>query len=129
MKDGGDAAKRSVTLDPEKPNVAADPTAESDSQSGDGLDGPNSGQHVFSDPLAAEHWRNIYEKAGYENRHRFDPEFTWTAEDEKKLVRKVDLRIMTWAVSCIRSTTSVPQDSPVPYLVFETTDELSKVRF
>lgn len=109
MKDRGDAVERSVTLDPEKINATADPAADTDSQSVGDLDGPNSRQHVFSDPLAAEHWRNIYEKAGYENRHRFDPEFTWTAEDERKLVRKVDLRIMTWAVSGIQSTAWVPR--------------------
>jgi hypothetical protein len=99
MKDPRDAVDPSAALDPEKIKVTADPATEADSQSGDDLDGPNARSHVFSDPLAAEHWRNIYEKAGYENRHRFDPGFTWTAEDERKLVRKVDLRIMTWAVS------------------------------
>lgn len=105
MKDRGIATERSTTLDPEKINATADPATETDTQSVDDLDGPNSRNHVFSDPVAAEHWRNVYEKAGYENRHRFDPEFTWTAEDERKLVRKVDLRIMTWAVSGIQSTT------------------------
>ncbi|KAI0180351.1 MFS general substrate transporter [Hypoxylon sp. FL1284] len=53
--------------------------------------------HVFSDPAVAERWRGVYEKAGYENRHRFDPEYKWTAEEEKRLVRKVDARIMVWA--------------------------------
>nr|UYO77175.1 major facilitator superfamily transporter (MSF) [Trichoderma calamagrostidis] len=53
--------------------------------------------HAFSDPAMAEHWRQIYEKANYENRHRFDPQFTWTAEEEKRLVKKIDLRIMLWA--------------------------------
>jgi hypothetical protein len=53
--------------------------------------------HVFSDPATAEAWKLKYEKAGYENRHRFDPEFEWTAEEEKKLVRKIDKRIMLWA--------------------------------
>lgn len=104
MKDRGDAVEHSTILDPEKINATADPAAETDTQSGDDLDGPNSQKHVFSDPIAAEHWRNVYEKAGYENRHRFDPEFTWTAEDERKLVRRVDLRIMTWAVSDIPTT-------------------------
>lgn len=108
MKDRGDAVEHCTTLDPEKINATADPAAETDSQSVDGLDGPNSRQHVFSDPLAAEHWRSIYEKAGYENRHRFDPEFTWSAEDERRLVRKVDLRIMTWAVSGIKSPSRGP---------------------
>lgn len=106
MKDRGDAVEHSVTSDPEKIKGTTDRATEGDSQSGDDLDRPNSLGHVFSDPLAAEHWRNIYEKAGYENRHRFDPEFTWTAEDERKLVRKVDLRIMTWAVSGLQATLS-----------------------
>lgn len=46
-------------------------------------------EHVFSDPSIADHWRKVYEKAEYENRHRFDPNYQWSAEDEKKLVRKV----------------------------------------
>lgn len=54
-------------------------------------------QHIFSDPVVAEHWRAIYEKAGYENRHRFDPTFTWSPEEERALVRKIDLKIMVWA--------------------------------
>lgn len=45
--------------------------------------------HAFSDPAVAAHWRNIYEKAQYEGRHRFDPDLTWSAQEEKKLVRKV----------------------------------------
>lgn len=53
--------------------------------------------HIFSDPSVADRWRGVYEKAGYENRHRFDPEYKWTAEEEKRLVRKIDARIMVWA--------------------------------
>ncbi|KAI0847772.1 MFS general substrate transporter [Daldinia vernicosa] len=53
--------------------------------------------HIFTDPAVAEYWRAKYEKAGYENRHRFDPEYKWTAEEERRLVRKVDARIMVWA--------------------------------
>lgn len=45
--------------------------------------------HVFSDRVTAEYWRNVYEKAQYEGRHRFDPNYTWTAAEEKRLVRKV----------------------------------------
>lgn len=40
-------------------------------------------QHIFSDPFVTEHWRAIYEKAGYENRHIFDPTFTWSPEEER----------------------------------------------
>ncbi|KPM45663.1 putative transporter [Neonectria ditissima] len=57
----------------------------------------SSGGHVFSDPKVADHWRNVYEKAQYENRHRFDPTYTWTAEEEAKLVKKIDWRITLWA--------------------------------
>ncbi|KAK0654219.1 putative transporter [Lasiodiplodia hormozganensis] len=52
--------------------------------------------HAFSDPKVAEYWRDVYEKAHYEGRHRFDPTFTWSAEEEIKVKRKVDWRIMTW---------------------------------
>ncbi|KAL7412614.1 major facilitator superfamily domain-containing protein [Mrakia frigida] len=33
----------------------------------------------------------------YEGRHRFDPESTWTEEEENAVVRKVDLRVMSFA--------------------------------
>ncbi|KAF2400474.1 MFS general substrate transporter [Trichodelitschia bisporula] len=32
----------------------------------------------------------------YEGFHRFDPDFTWTMEEEKKVVRTIDWRICTW---------------------------------
>ncbi|KAL0570788.1 hypothetical protein V5O48_011172 [Marasmius crinis-equi] len=32
----------------------------------------------------------------YEGRHRFDPNATWTPAEEKKVVRKTDLYLMTW---------------------------------
>ncbi|KAK4160537.1 major facilitator superfamily domain-containing protein [Cladorrhinum sp. PSN259] len=53
--------------------------------------------HIFSDPSVAEYWRGVYEKAGYENRHRFQPDLQWTAEEERRVLRKVDWRIMLWA--------------------------------
>lgn len=45
--------------------------------------------HVFSDPKVADHWRGVYEKAQYEGLARFDPHITWSAEEEKRLRRKV----------------------------------------
>lgn len=53
--------------------------------------------HVFADPKIAEYWRGVYEKARYEGRHRFDPDLTWTANEEIALKHKVDWRIITWA--------------------------------
>jgi len=32
----------------------------------------------------------------YEGIHRFDPEFEWEPEEEKKVVRKIDWKICTW---------------------------------
>ncbi|CZS94175.1 related to permease [Rhynchosporium agropyri] len=57
----------------------------------------SSHNHVFSRPSVAEYWREVYEKAEYEGRHRYDPLFTWTAAEEKRVRRKIDLRIITWA--------------------------------
>lgn len=53
--------------------------------------------HVFSDPAIAAYWADVYERAGYENRHRFDPSFQWDASEERKLVRKMDVRVVLWA--------------------------------
>ena len=35
----------------------------------------SSDEHIFSEPAVADHWRNVFEKARYENRHRFDPNY------------------------------------------------------
>ncbi len=47
------------------------------------------GDHIFSDPKVAAYWAGVYEKATYEGRHRFDPTFTWSATEEKRVRRKV----------------------------------------
>lgn len=61
-----------------------------DSSSIEDVDGDygSYGNHIFSDPKVAEYWRNVYETATYEGRHRFDPTFTWSATEEKRLKRK-----------------------------------------
>ncbi|KAK7561212.1 major facilitator superfamily transporter-like protein [Phyllosticta paracitricarpa] len=51
----------------------------------------------FLDPDVADYWRTIYEKAQYECRQEFDPDVTWTPEEEKKLIRKLDMRVCFWA--------------------------------
>jgi hypothetical protein len=56
--------------------------------------------HVFAKPEVAEYWRGVYEKAQYEGRHRFDPDITWSAEEEKKLRRKVSIFMGTATISC-----------------------------
>jgi hypothetical protein len=47
----------------------------------------------FLDPKIAAHYRDTYESAQYECRHIFDPELRWTSQEERKLVRKLDLRV------------------------------------
>lgn len=48
-------------------------------------------EHQFKNENIANFWRGVYEKSGYEGRHRFDPNYTWTPQEESKLVRKVCL--------------------------------------
>ncbi|OAQ61526.2 hypothetical protein VFPPC_16522 [Pochonia chlamydosporia 170] len=52
--------------------------------------------HVFTNPVRADYWRNIYENAKYECRHRFDPSFQWSPQGEVIVKRKLDWRIMLW---------------------------------
>lgn len=51
----------------------------------------------FLDPDVAAKWALVYEKSQYECRHVFDPTFTWTREEEAKLVRRLDWRVCLWA--------------------------------
>ncbi|QRV92579.1 major facilitator superfamily transporter [Ceratobasidium sp. AG-Ba] len=51
---------------------------------------------VFDDPKTLEIYRP---PAVYENAHRFDPDARWTWREEKKLVCKIDWRIMLWATT------------------------------
>ncbi|KAI1378359.1 MFS general substrate transporter [Hypoxylon crocopeplum] len=87
--------------DPDTKETTVEETTNSSRPSKDvtaeGEDYGSADNHVFSDPSVAEHWRAVYEKARYENRHRFDPEYKWTAAEERRLVRKIDARIMVWA--------------------------------
>ncbi len=68
-----------------------DPSGSEDISIHEDIDGDygSYSNHVFSDPKVAEYWRNVYENAHYEGRHRFDPSFTWGATEEKRLKRKV----------------------------------------
>lgn len=54
-------------------------------------------KNPFLDPDVAAYWKGVYENASYECRHVFDPTFTWSAEEERALVRKLDWRVCLWA--------------------------------
>jgi hypothetical protein len=70
--------------------------------SSEASDGDNVKENPFLDPDVAEHWRLTYAKAQYECRHVFDPTLTWSEDEEKRIVRRLDWRICLWAVrTCI----------------------------
>ncbi|KAG8163266.1 hypothetical protein KVR01_006563 [Diaporthe batatas] len=55
------------------------------------------GKNPFLDEAVAEHWRQVYHESQYECRHVFDPALTWTEEEEKAIIRKLDWRVCLWA--------------------------------
>ena len=46
--------------------------------------------NIFADPEVRDYYKQVYEDAQYECRHVFDADATWSAEEEKKIVRKLD---------------------------------------
>lgn len=51
------------------------------------------GPNPFANPTIAKYYYSLYESTKYECRHQFDPTFTWTKEEQKKLQHKLDLRV------------------------------------
>lgn len=49
-------------------------------------------ENPFLDPFIANHYRQIYNDCNYECRGAFDPHFTWTKEEDRKVMKKVDRR-------------------------------------
>lgn len=54
--------------------------------------------HVFQDPKLLAYYTDIYEEHKYECRHHLDPDFTWTVEEERKVVWKNDYYVTFWAI-------------------------------
>jgi len=54
-------------------------------------------KNPFSDPKVAEFYREVYESSSYECRGAFDPDLEWTPAEEKRIVRKLDLRVCAFA--------------------------------
>lgn len=70
---------------------------DADPLSGSGWEDDKS-HNPFADPVAAEHWQQVYENAQYEARHVFEPDLTWSKEEERKVVCKLDWHVCLWAV-------------------------------
>lgn len=93
-------AKTASMVEPDSPvKSKEDPVLPSSELSGSEEGGYATEKNPFADPVVADHWREVYEKSQYECRHVFDPNLTWTEEEEKKIIRKLDWRICLWAVS------------------------------
>lgn len=56
-----------------------------------------SSSHIFQDPEVLAYYRDLYERSNYECKDHFDPELTWTPEEEKKITRKNDWYVVFWA--------------------------------
>lgn len=61
------------------------------------LDSESQLEHVFKDPAVAKYYKKVYESTNYECKDYFDPDYTWTAKEEKKLVWKLDWYVTFWA--------------------------------
>jgi hypothetical protein len=48
--------------------------------------------NIFADPEIRDYYVKLYEDAKYECRHVFDADASWTVEEEKAVVRKLDWR-------------------------------------
>ncbi|KAI9665350.1 MAG: hypothetical protein M1831_001787 [Alyxoria varia] len=79
-----------------EPTKAGEGTAyveEDDSRSPSESLGNNTAEATFVTDGLDEHYKPL---KSYEGAHRFDPKFQWSDEDEKKVVRKLDIRICAW---------------------------------
>ncbi|KAG7666025.1 uncharacterized protein J8A68_000455 [[Candida] subhashii] len=50
-------------------------------------------KNPFLDPKVEEYYRKLYTESKYECYSAFDPEFQWTEEEEKKVIKKLNLRV------------------------------------
>ncbi|KAI5950338.1 hypothetical protein KGF54_005155 [Candida jiufengensis] len=56
-------------------------------------------KNPFLDPKVEEYYRDVYTNSKYESYKAFDPHFTWTEEEEKKVIWKLNFRVAL--VACL----------------------------
>jgi hypothetical protein len=83
--------------------------------------------HIFTSSTRAAHWRSVYATSKYECRHRFDPSFQWTAQDEKTVLRKVTTQ-RRLSISTQLTTTGLQVDWRIMLLVWIMYSSLDLVR-
>ena len=88
--------KHFATVDTKDIAALDSPSASEDSGSEEEFE--DLAKNPFLDPDVASHWKQVYEEAQYESRHVFDATMTWSEEEERRIIRKLDWRICTWAV-------------------------------
>lgn len=62
-------------------------------ESGSSLESEEVLKNPFLDPKVEEYYRALYEESKYESYLAFDPQFEWTKEEEKKVVKKINIRV------------------------------------
>ncbi|KAF1811307.1 MFS general substrate transporter [Eremomyces bilateralis CBS 781.70] len=62
-----------------------------------GDDDLDNSANPFADPQVRDYFIGVYEEAKYECRHIFDAAATWTEEEERKIVRRLDWHVCLWA--------------------------------
>lgn len=97
-RDDPDDVKSYGSVDSREVSPSLSPTATLLSNEFELRDHERHRKNPFSDNEAAAYWRQVYEDCQYECRHEFNPQLTWSTEEEKRLVRKLDWKVCFWAV-------------------------------
>lgn len=92
LKESADGLPKAKFITSKGNAITKDGVVFTSNDSGSSLDG-----NIFKDPEIRDYYKQVYEDAKYECRHVFDPNATWTAEEEHRVVRKLDWRVCLWA--------------------------------
>ncbi|KAI6264037.1 hypothetical protein MCOR27_011795 [Pyricularia oryzae] len=83
-----------MAADPDQKVVSEGPAITGDS---DKLSSPPSIEHAQVVNIGRENLGEVLPPhESYEGRHRFDPTATWTKQEERRVVRKTDMYLLSW---------------------------------